>query len=105
MPSAFRSIRSSPPDGLPSTAGIEAWISGGAGSPPDRSFVAGKTTPWGHSAMSRLSCSQENMPALYSNEMVLDVGCGKLKAEPGAVGIDVSPRSAADIVWDLDDFP
>ena len=37
--------------------------------------------------------------------MVLDVGCGKRKAEPGAVGIDVSPRSAADIVWDLDDFP
>ena len=29
---------------------------------------------------------------------VLDVGCGMRKAEPHAVGIDVSPRSAADIV-------
>ena|SRR5579871_6192771 len=37
--------------------------------------------------------------------MVLDVGCGKRKTEPGAVGIDVSPRSAADIIWDLDQFP
>ena len=37
--------------------------------------------------------------------MVLDVGCGTCKAEPGAVGIDVSPRSAADIIWDLDEFP
>ena len=37
--------------------------------------------------------------------MVLDVGCGTRKAEPGAVGIDVSPRSAADVVWDLDQFP
>lgn len=36
---------------------------------------------------------------------VLDVGCGTKKAEPGAVGIDVSPRSAAEIVWDLDEFP
>ncbi len=40
------------------------------------------------------------LAALYSNEIVLDVGCGKRKAEPGAVGIDVSPRSDADIVWD-----
>jgi len=37
--------------------------------------------------------------------MVLDVGCGTRKAEPGAIGIDISPRSAADIVWNLDDFP
>jgi SAM-dependent methyltransferase len=37
--------------------------------------------------------------------MVLDVGCGTRKAEPDAVGIDVSPRSAADIIWDLDQFP
>jgi len=36
--------------------------------------------------------------------VVLDVGCGTRKAEPGAVGIDVSPRSGADIVWDLDDI-
>lgn len=36
---------------------------------------------------------------------VLDVGCGTRKAEAGAIGIDVSPRSAADIVWNLDEFP
>ena len=38
-------------------------------------------------------------------EMVLDVGCGTRKAEPDALGIDFSPRSAADVVWNLDDFP
>ena len=37
--------------------------------------------------------------------MILDVGCGTRKAEPGAIGIDVSPRSAADIIWNLDEFP
>jgi hypothetical protein len=37
--------------------------------------------------------------------MILDIGCGTRKAEPGALGIDVSARSAADIVWDLDQFP
>ena len=37
--------------------------------------------------------------------MVLDVGCGKRKIEPGAVGIDISPDSAADHIWDLDRYP
>jgi 2-polyprenyl-3-methyl-5-hydroxy-6-metoxy-1,4-benzoquinol methylase len=37
--------------------------------------------------------------------MVLDIGCGTRKAEPGAIGIDSHPRSAADIRWNLDDFP
>jgi hypothetical protein len=37
--------------------------------------------------------------------MVLDVGCGTQKAEPGAIGIDCSPRSVADVIWNLDDFP
>jgi len=37
--------------------------------------------------------------------MVLDVGCGTRKAEPGATGIDADPRSAADIIWNLDDLP
>ena len=37
--------------------------------------------------------------------MVLDVGCGTRKAEPGAIGIDCSPRSAADVIWNLNDFP
>ena len=37
--------------------------------------------------------------------MILDVGCGTRKIESGAVGIDVHPRSAADVVWDLDELP
>jgi SAM-dependent methyltransferase len=37
--------------------------------------------------------------------MVLDIGCGTRKIEKDAVGIDRSPRSAADIVWDLDRYP
>ncbi len=35
---------------------------------------------------------------------VLDVGCGPFK-RPGAVGIDISPTSAADLVWDLNRYP
>jgi SAM-dependent methyltransferase len=35
---------------------------------------------------------------------VLDVGCGSAKT-PGAVGLDRSPDTAADIVHDLDSFP
>ena len=35
---------------------------------------------------------------------VLDVGCGSAKA-PGAVGLDVSADTEADIVHDLDSFP
>jgi SAM-dependent methyltransferase len=37
--------------------------------------------------------------------MVLDIGCGKRKIEPDSVGIDVSPDSAADHVWNLDRYP
>ena len=37
--------------------------------------------------------------------MVLDIGCGSRKIEPDAVGIDVSPDSAADHVWNLDCYP
>jgi SAM-dependent methyltransferase len=35
---------------------------------------------------------------------VLDVGCGSAKA-PGAVGIDISPDTEADIIHDLNVFP
>lgn len=35
---------------------------------------------------------------------VLEVGCGSAKT-PGAVGLDVSPDTEADIVHDLDSFP
>jgi len=37
--------------------------------------------------------------------MTLDIGCGKRKSEPGAIGIDVSPDSAADHIWNLDYYP
>jgi SAM-dependent methyltransferase len=35
---------------------------------------------------------------------ILDVGCGSAKT-PGAVGLDISPNTEADIVHDLDAFP
>lgn len=38
------------------------------------------------------------------NSSILDVGCGRDKLD-GAIGIDVNPRSHADIVHDLDSFP
>ncbi len=37
--------------------------------------------------------------------MVLDIGCGTRKIEPDAFGIDMSPDSAADSVWNLDQYP
>jgi len=39
------------------------------------------------------------------DDPALDVGCGTRRAEPGAIGIDKSPHSGADIVWDLDQYP
>jgi SAM-dependent methyltransferase len=35
---------------------------------------------------------------------ILDIGCGSAKT-PGAVGLDISSDTAADIVHDLDEFP
>jgi SAM-dependent methyltransferase len=35
---------------------------------------------------------------------ILDIGCGSAKT-PGAVGLDISPDTAADIVHDLDAYP
>jgi SAM-dependent methyltransferase len=35
---------------------------------------------------------------------ILDVGCGSAKT-PGAIGLDISPSTDADIVHDLDAFP
>jgi SAM-dependent methyltransferase len=37
--------------------------------------------------------------------MVLDIGCGTRKIEEGAIGIDISPDSAAEHVWNLDVYP
>jgi len=44
-------------------------------------------------------------PAGGTPSEVLDIGCGTRKVEPDAIGIDRSPGSAADIVWDLDQYP
>ena len=35
---------------------------------------------------------------------LLDIGCGTNKIE-GAVGMDINPRTAADVIHDLDDLP
>lgn len=35
---------------------------------------------------------------------VLDIGCGVNKT-PGAIGMDTNPRTAADVIHDLDDIP
>lgn len=35
---------------------------------------------------------------------VIELGCGNAKT-PGAIGVDVNPRSAADVLHDLDVFP
>jgi SAM-dependent methyltransferase len=37
--------------------------------------------------------------------LVLDIGCGKKKQEPGAVGLDRQPGSAADVLCELAHFP
>ena len=40
-----------------------------------------------------------------SSMNVLEIGCGRRKIESGSVGIDRSPDSVADVIWDLDQFP
>ncbi len=37
--------------------------------------------------------------------VVLDIGCGKKKQEPGGIGVDRQPGSAADILAELMHFP
>jgi SAM-dependent methyltransferase len=39
-----------------------------------------------------------------STPRVLDIGCGANKVA-GAIGMDVNPRTAADVIHDLDDLP
>lgn len=38
------------------------------------------------------------------SETVIEFGCGNAKT-PGAIGVDINPRSAADVLHDLDVFP
>src|SRR5262249_60084462 len=42
-------------------------------------------------------------PAVVTRR-VLDIGCGTNKA-PGAIGMDINPRTDADVIHDLDDLP
>jgi len=37
--------------------------------------------------------------------LVLDIGCGRKKQEPGALGVDRQPGSAADVLAELAHFP
>jgi SAM-dependent methyltransferase len=37
--------------------------------------------------------------------LILDIGCGKKKHEPGAIGLDREPGSAADVLCELTQFP
>ncbi len=41
---------------------------------------------------------------INSSKRVLDIGCGTNKV-PGAVGMDINPRTAADVIHDLDELP
>ena len=42
--------------------------------------------------------------AATERRRVLDIGCGANKV-PGAIGMDINPRTAADVIHDLDDLP
>jgi SAM-dependent methyltransferase len=53
--------------------------------------------------MSRTEATVE--PLIDSrNRRVLDIGCGTNKVA-GAIGMDANPRTAADVIHDLDDLP
>lgn len=41
---------------------------------------------------------------MNEKSVILDLGCGNRK-RPGSIGIDVNPRTAADVVHDLNVFP
>ncbi len=57
-------------------------------------------------AASKKPTAQNKKPAPSSIPAftILDLGCG-LRKRPGAIGIDVNPRSHADIIHDLNSFP
>jgi SAM-dependent methyltransferase len=60
--------------------------------------------PWPRDSLARLTDPHRFDLAPTGPGAILDVGCGSAK-HPGAVGLDVSPQTAADIVHDLDRFP
>jgi SAM-dependent methyltransferase len=60
--------------------------------------------PWPRDSLARLTDPHRFDLAPTGPGAILDVGCGAAK-HPGAVGLDVSADTAADIVHDLDEFP
>lgn len=48
--------------------------------------------------------NKQNVTASIVDKKVLDVGCGQNKFA-GAIGIDANPRSHADVIHNLGDFP
>lgn len=46
----------------------------------------------------------EIVTSANTQRRVLDIGCGTNKV-PGAIGMDINPRTAADVIHDLDDLP
>lgn len=59
-----------------------------------------------HKVRSRGPASRSRKPdtAIAPTRTVLDLGCG-LRKRPGAVGIDVNPRSQADVIHNLNAVP
>jgi SAM-dependent methyltransferase len=51
-----------------------------------------------------MSDIKQNAPASIVDKKILDVGCGQNKFA-GAIGIDANPRSHADVIHNLGDFP
>jgi predicted SAM-dependent methyltransferase len=48
--------------------------------------------------------TDQTVKMLVDSPRVLDIGCGVNKVA-GAIGMDVNPRTAADVIHDLDDLP
>lgn len=70
-----------------------------------RGGLAGLLAPASREAWIRRITAPERFDLRPSGPgRVLDVGCGSAKY-PGAVGIDISPDTDADVVHDLDVFP
>ena len=54
--------------------------------------------------ISQTQTSTPDVVAPSRASRVLDIGCGANKV-PGALGMDINPRTAADVIHDLDDLP
>ncbi|OGY16942.1 MAG: hypothetical protein A2785_02285 [Candidatus Chisholmbacteria bacterium RIFCSPHIGHO2_01_FULL_49_18] len=54
--------------------------------------------------INRLRAHKRSKGASLRHRSILHLGCGTRKA-PGSIGIDVNPRSGADVIHDLNRFP